>query len=114
MMGVYADSADFVNWLGMWWIGRAEIEKQHALIHESRMRESRLTIVDQRIRFLRPDVAVARIKWSLVGAKDFEGKPRGPRSGLLIDVLTRENGRWVVQATQNTDIIAVPATRPGK
>ncbi len=108
MFTSFADSTDFVTWRGVWWIGHAEVEAHHAAIHAKNMRESKLTILETRIRFVRPDVAVVRVRWRLEGAKNREMKPVATRTGLIIHVLTREGSRWLVQATQNTDIVQIP------
>jgi uncharacterized protein (TIGR02246 family) len=114
MFTSFADSTDFVNWRGMWWTGHAEVEAQHAAIHARNMKESKLTVLETRVRFVRPDVAVARVRWRLEGGKDRAMKPSGTRTGLLMQVLTRENGTWLVQATQNTDIVQTPAAAPAR
>ncbi len=114
MFTSFSDSTDFVNVRGMWWTGHAEVEAQHAAIHARNMKESELTILETKTRFVRPDVAVVRVRWRLEGAKDRDMKPTGTRTGLLLHVLTREDGRWLVQATQNTDIVQTPAASPAK
>jgi hypothetical protein len=38
--GLFADDAQFVNVIGLWWHGRAEIQKEHEALHATRMRTS--------------------------------------------------------------------------
>ena len=114
MFSSFSDSTDFVTWRGMWSTGHVEVEAHHAAIHAKNMRESKLTMLETRIRFVRPDVAIVRVRWRLEGAKDREMKPVGTRTGLLIHVLTREGNKWLVQASQNTDIVQIPAAAPAK
>src|SRR6185503_17175585 len=104
----YAPDADFVNVIGLWWHGRAEIEKEHARLHATRMKESQLTASDVSLRFLRPDVAVAHVTWSLSGDTGIDGHSRPPRNGICTHVLTKQNGRWVIAVSQNTDIVPIP------
>jgi uncharacterized protein (TIGR02246 family) len=107
----FAEDADFVNVAGAWWKGRAEIEQKHAAVHATVFRESTLSIDELDIRFLTPEVAVAHVLTSLVGQKTPEGAPVPPRKALLTQVLQKRNGKWMIVASQNTDVrAAVPAS----
>ena len=50
--------------------------------------------------FLRKDVAIARVKWELLG----DTRTPNPRRGVLVLVVTRQNDRWLIGAAQNTEI----------
>ncbi len=58
--GLYTEDADFVNVLGMWWKGRERIEREHAARHADVFRNSTLTILENDVRFLRPDVVASQ------------------------------------------------------
>jgi ketosteroid isomerase-like protein len=62
---------------------------------------SRLTITEVHTRFIRPDVAVAHARWTMVGARTPAGIPE-PREGIQTLVFTKQSGRWLIAAFQNT------------
>jgi uncharacterized protein (TIGR02246 family) len=99
----FTEDADFVNDSGLWWKGRAEIEKKHADAHASLFRDSKLTIYEVETRFLTPEIAISHAVWSLVGQKNPDGTPGQPRKGVFTHVLQKQNGTWLIAAAQNTD-----------
>ena len=105
LAAVFAPDGDFVNVIGMRWIGREAIKQAHAASHATIFKNSTLSIGDTTIHFLTPDIAVARSLWSLSGQTDRGGKEEAPRTGILTHVLTRTAGHWVIVTSQNTDII---------
>jgi uncharacterized protein (TIGR02246 family) len=111
---LFAEDADFVNVVGLWWKGRSEIEKQHAAAHADWFKDSRLTMTATAIRFLAPDLAVVHPTWDLVGARGPLNLERAPRKGIMIQVMKREGGRWWIVAAQNTDIVPLPGPAPVK
>lgn len=52
------------------------------------------------IRFVRPDVAIARIAWRLLG----DSRIPDARTETLIFVVVKNRGNWEITAAQNTDI----------
>ena len=61
------EDSDFVNVMGLWMQGQSEIERGHALVFATFLSESCLTIKDTQIKFLQPDVSVARVASALAG-----------------------------------------------
>ena len=57
------------------------------------------------VRFLRKDVAVAHVQNELQG----DARTKDTRRTLLVMILTKENGRWLVAVAQNTEINRPPA-----
>ena len=102
---LYADDADFVNVIGSWWRGRAEIQKAHEAIHAARMKNSHLVVDETAVRFLRPDVAIVRARWTLTGTVGPDGTPLPVRKGLLMHVMARTGKTWLIAASQNTDTL---------
>jgi len=101
---LFSEDADFVNVAGSWWKGRAEIERKHSAAHATIFRESTLSIEEVHVRYLTPEVAVAHVLTSLVGQKMPDGTPASTRRALLTQVLQKQNGKWMIVASQNTDI----------
>ncbi len=101
---LFSADADFVNVVGMRWIGRDTIRQRHAASHATMFRASTLRTGDTTIHFLTPDVATARSVWTLSGISAENGEVAPVRTGILTHVLERIDGHWMIVLTQNTDI----------
>jgi hypothetical protein len=114
---LFAADADFVNVAGISWAGRQSIQAQHAYSHgvipadspgfseENRryygiFKNSTLKFDPADVRFLRKEVAIARVNWELLG----DARTQNPRRGVFMFVLTRQNVEWLIAAAQNTEI----------
>lgn len=102
---LFTEDCDVVNVMGWWWKGRAEGERKLTEAFRFVFRDSRLTITDVETRFIRPDVAVSHVRWTMVGARTPPGLPE-PRVGIQTVVFTKQSGRWLIAALQNT--LSVP------
>jgi len=100
---LFSTDADFVNVIGMRWVGRDAIKQHHAASHATIFKSSTLKIGDTTIRFLKTDVATARSVWTLSGITSESGQPAPTRTGILTHVLARIDGHWLIVLTQNTD-----------
>ena len=109
---LFAADAEFVNVVGLWWKGRAEIRQAHEVTHASMFKNSRLTILDTSVRFPLPQLAIARSRWRLEGHVGPDGQALPPRTGILLNVLTVDDGSWVIIDSQNTDVVEGVLSRP--
>ena len=100
----FAEDADFTNVFGMLATGRTAIEALHAPLFKVMFQESRLTVLDTRVRPIRPDVAAVDIKWTMSGARDPHGDPWPDRTGLMNWIVTRHGERWLVDVSHNMDL----------
>jgi uncharacterized protein (TIGR02246 family) len=94
-----------VNVVGSWWRGRPEIERKTREGFESVFAKSTLTITDVDVRFLGPSMAVAHVRWTMVGAKTAPDTPE-PRQGIQLQILTKQAGGWVIASFQSTNSVA--------
>jgi uncharacterized protein (TIGR02246 family) len=111
---LFAEDADFVNVIGIWWHGRPEIQKQHESLHATRMRNSNLVAGETAVRLLRPDVAVIHVRWQLIGDTGIDGVTLPPRQGVLSLVTVRSGSKWLIASAQNTDAVPLPNVPPSK
>lgn len=118
---LFAEDADFVNVTGTYWKGRESIQLNHAFTHGAVpidsagvtvpkgiygiFKTSTLHFKQIDVRFLRKDVAVAHIQTELLG----DARTKNPRQTLVVMILTREGGRWLIAVAQNTEINRPPA-----
>ena len=110
----FAEDADFVDILGRHHRGRAAIEAGHRQIFETIYRGSRNHYTVERIRFVRPDVAVGFIRARLLswlgGAVDDarrrlrQGEAMSEAQASMALTLARNHDRWEIVAFQNTKI----------
>jgi ketosteroid isomerase-like protein len=112
---LFAPDADFVNVAGDYWVGRKEIQAQHAYSHGAIperdlpnenpkyygiFRHSTMAFGQIGVRLLERDVALAHVAWELRG----DSRTQNPRRGVFTFVLTRQNDGWLIAAAQNTEI----------
>jgi uncharacterized protein (TIGR02246 family) len=104
---LFTENGDCVNVVGWWWKGRAEIEKKLTAAFAFVFRESVLTITDVDVRFPGAEMAIAHVRWSLVGARTPPNYPK-VQQGIQTQMLQKQNGKWMIKAFQNTN--AIPET----
>lgn len=100
----FADDAEFTNVFGMVQKGRAGIEAAHAPIFKTMFKDSRLSVVETRVRLIRPDVASVDVKWTMTGARDPHGNPWPQREGLLNWIVTDHGSTWLIDVSHNMDL----------
>ena len=95
----FAADADYVVVNGAYAKGREAIEGGHTQILTTHYRESRNAAAVKGVRFIRPDVAVAHVEWSL------EATPGAEKMRAMCSmVLTKDGGKWSIAAFHNTPI----------
>lgn len=105
----FAEDADFVNVLGMHWHGREAIQAQHATVHSTIFRNSSLRLEDYSLRPLGPGIVLVHVKWEMRGHDSPPGVPFADvRHGLITGVFVEQEGRWLISAFHNTDIVPMP------
>ena len=104
----FADDADFIHVLGGHFSGRADVERGHRHIFDTIYKGSRNRFTVEKVRFVRPDVAIVFLRgnltWYLNGAEQhIEARPT-----LIAEKLS--DGQWQIVTFQNTLITkdAVP------
>lgn len=105
LAALFAEDAEFVNVVGLWWHNREAIRQSHAFGFEKIFAGSTMRFNKPRIRMLSADAAVVHARWHVVGQRTPEGGLAGPREGIFVFVLNRVDGAWTVVTAQNTDVI---------
>jgi uncharacterized protein (TIGR02246 family) len=96
------EDADWVNWRGGYWHGKAAIKAGHQAIHKTFYKASRLSA--QRIEdltFITPDIALAHVRGELSGDERAPGQTFPYRKTILF---TKQKGVWRIRALHNTRI----------
>ena len=110
LAALFTKDADFVNVVGLWWHGQAEIRERMRANHAIMLKGSRLTNGTVRIKFLDPTVAVAHTAWVLTGERTRDGQAAPPRTGVAIHVAVKDGDGWSLAAFQNTNAVTVGGT----
>lgn len=104
LAALFAEDADFVNVVGLWWHDRAAIERAHAYGLATFFADSTLTPGVIRTRDL-GEVAVVSCQFTLTGQHPPEGGAAGTRRTILTFVARSMPEGWQVVAAQNTDVV---------
>ena len=108
LAAVMAEDVDFVNVGGDWLQGRAAFEAIHSRLLRGRFKDSKLTPLEAKVRFLRPDLAVLHWDWKIVGDRGPGEAAREPRMGIFTMVVEKRGGQWLVVVAQNTNWMPAP------
>lgn len=100
---LFAEDADFINAVGLWWTSRTSIVRSHKAWFKGMFARTQIVIDALSERRL-GDAALLTAKWRLVGQVDPEGEPTDPRAGVMSVVAARlDDGRWIGVHVQVTD-----------
>jgi uncharacterized protein (TIGR02246 family) len=95
----------FTNVNGMFHEGREEFDQRHEEIFRGPLKGSTITLTPRKVRFIRPDVAIADIDCGVFGSA---AQPPGVQVGAdgalrtcLMLVLAKESGSWWIAAYHN-------------
>lgn len=114
----YAQNGDFTNVIGQQLYGREAFTAQHAKIFSTIYKGSHTDFSASKITFLRPDVALVDIDGILTGALHLppgvQPYPDGTVHVKLLEVMTKENGSWVIAAFHNVPVYPLPSSGPPK
>lgn len=94
---LFTEDADFVVIAGKSLKGRNEIATYHAGLFTGDFQDSHLGVTSVSVRFLRPDVAVAR-----AATRRTENGGKAMRTSFPMFVLTKQGEPWLIAAVQNT------------
>ncbi len=101
---LFADDAEFINVVGLWWHDKDNIRGAHAFGFAKIFPGSRIAMAQPRVRYVGKDAAVVQSRWNLTGQVTPSGKPAGDRAGIFTFVLERREEGWIAVAAQNTDV----------
>jgi uncharacterized protein (TIGR02246 family) len=106
---LFAEEADFINVVGIWWEDKEAIFKAHDYGLKVIFNNSELKAMKKKINYLTEEVAVVHSRMRLRGqTPQGEVEEPGLRFNIFSFVLKKTDGRWHCVAAHNTDIV------PGK
>ncbi len=114
LAALFAEDADFVNVVGIWWEDRGAIRAAHHTGLTTFFRDSRLSPGRVKLRQVAPGAAVVQARMILTGQRAPDGTEAGPRHTILTFVMAERAEGWVCVAAQNTDIVPGQETHERK
>ncbi|KAA9008348.1 SgcJ/EcaC family oxidoreductase [Histidinibacterium aquaticum] len=104
LAALFAEDADFVNVVGLWWEDRPAIGAAHHRGLTTFFAESRLALGRVKVRHL-GETAVVHARLRLSGQTAPDGSVAEGRSTILVFVMAKQAKGWHCVAAQNTDIV---------
>jgi uncharacterized protein (TIGR02246 family) len=92
----FAEDADFANMTGRHAHGRANIENWFAGLFRGNLKDSARTDTVRSIRFYTPELAEAEAETVITGTKSADGSELPARKGLMIVLMTKQGGHWLI------------------
>src|ERR1700724_1000835 len=101
-----AADVDFVTVAGLWLKGGGEFLAHHRAIHRMQMWESEWTNLQYEPRFIREDLCLVHLEWTIAGDRDPDGTPRERRYGFFPLLIGRRGAQLLIIAGHNCDLRA--------
>jgi uncharacterized protein (TIGR02246 family) len=96
--------ADFVTVTGNWSKSSAAYLAARRARFATALKNASIRVIDIKIRFLRPDVALAHVTQEIRGMSDDDGKELPPHTELSLRVFVQEHGKWLMTGFHNTTV----------
>jgi len=105
---LFFENADFINVTGKWWERKKEILKAHDFGLRVIFQDSKMEILRIKEKRLSKDIAVVHAHIRITGQTTNQEIIAENRETLFLFVVKKNNGGWLCESAQNTDI------NPGK
>ncbi|MFC8199093.1 SgcJ/EcaC family oxidoreductase [Streptomyces sp. NPDC057298] len=102
-VSLFREDAIWTTGHGRRLVGRDEISEFTHRVLPGAMRDMTATYEVVHVLFVRPDVAAVKVRQRYT---TLDGRPvEGSREGSPLYVMAREDGRWLLTACQNTEVV---------
>jgi uncharacterized protein (TIGR02246 family) len=108
----FADDADFINTQQVTSHGRKGIEEHFVPLFAGRLKNAHRTCTVRSIRFINPEVAVVTMDYVLTGTTGTNGEEAPVRKGLYDWIVTKQNGKWLINVLHESEQASAPGVMP--
>jgi uncharacterized protein (TIGR02246 family) len=106
LAALFAEDADFVNVVGLWWTTRLQIRDNHAYGFRHMFPDTVMVLDRVTVREFGADVAVVHAGWTMNGQISPTGERAGTRHGVIsFTTVRQDSGQWLAVSAQNTDSV---------
>ena len=107
MSAYFTDDATLVNFLGMFWKSKAEIQENLRRINDDVFKHTSIKLSLKNLKVITPDVAVANVEEQFNVEEDYTDVGQQFKKGdknykLIMNVFIRKNNEWKITASQIT------------
>lgn len=103
---LFTDDADFVGNSGEWAKSNRENVAMHKAIPDTVIRQmANYGLQTAKIDFLGPDIALVHAIWEWPGFIQRSDEEPADRKGIITMVMMKQEGKWLIRASQNTRIL---------
>ncbi len=107
----FAPDADFTNMSGVYVKGHKDIEGRFTTLFGGRLKAATRTDTVKSIRFFTEGIALVDADTVITGTRENDGSEAPVRKGLMIVVVTKQNGRWLISNFHEAEF---PPPRPAR
>jgi uncharacterized protein (TIGR02246 family) len=93
----FAEDADLTNVRGAVTHGRQAIDELYVGLFQGRLQNAHRTVAVTDIRYITPEIAAVNCTWEITGTKADDGSIVPFRHGILVLVMTKESGQWIIK-----------------
>ncbi|HET8865294.1 MAG TPA: SgcJ/EcaC family oxidoreductase [Gracilimonas sp.] len=106
LASLFAEDAEFVNVVGLWWHNQKDIRQAHDYGFKKIFNNSSLSLRETSVKYLSEDIAVvhARMRLKDQTPKD-KIKTPSLRQNIFSFVTQKKDGYWLCVSAHNTDIV---------
>ncbi len=98
---LFHEDAEWVNVVGMYWRGKAQVMKAHMAFHDTIFKECRLEGRELTVREVTPDTVVAVWTHQQDAYRTPSGNLQDKTTNRMTLVITRRGGNWLISQGQN-------------
>lgn len=104
MATLLTEDAEWINVVGMWWRGRADVRQAHVVYHDTVFKETPYHAQAVTVRFVTPDAAIASVKWKKGSFVAPNGVTYPEAEDMMSMLWVRQTGNWLIALGHNTTI----------
>jgi uncharacterized protein (TIGR02246 family) len=108
----FTEDADFINTQQAESHGRSGIEEHFVPLFAGRLKNAHRTCTVKSVRLITPDVAAVTMDYVLTGTTGTNGEVVPVRKGLYDWIVTKQNGKWLINVLHESELAQPPAVVP--